>query len=136
MSAAMGTRTTIAIVIGVIVAAVTAGLFALGSPARARERRFDIKRVEHLAQLNMSVNSYYASSGHLPAALSDLQQETGYTTTLRDPASAEPYEYRVIDGNAYELCATFQQAAKGASRKWQHGAGRHCFKHRPQNKDW
>ena len=130
----MSTRTALAIAISVTAAAVMAGLLALGSPARARERRFDTKRVEHLAQLTMFVNGYHESNGRLPAALSELQRDVGYAAHLRDPATAESYEYRVIDSSAYELCATFQQPSKGGNRGWQHGAGRHCFRQRPQYK--
>jgi glucan biosynthesis protein len=131
----MSTRTALAIAISVTAAAVTAGLLALGSPATARERRFDTKRVEHLAELSNAVNTYHLSNRRLPTALPDLEQELAYAVRFRDPATAQPYEYRVIDSDFYELCATFQQPSKGASRAWYHGLGRQCFKRDAQNKE-
>ena len=45
-----------------------------------------------------------------------------------DPDTGVAYEYRVVDENHYELCATFARRRE-ADRDvfWNHPAGRHCF---------
>jgi hypothetical protein len=42
-----------------------------------------------------------------------------------DPETGAPYEYRRVDGNRYELCATF--TGDGGEGFWRHSAGRHCY---------
>jgi hypothetical protein len=106
-------------------AAVIAGLTVLGSPATARERRFDAKRIEDLSEIDLAIRDQHADAGRLPATLSEIGN---HPAALIDPVTARPYEYRVIAEDAFELCATFQQPSATRAYRWQHGAGRHCFK--------
>ena len=62
---------------------------------------------------------------------------TGYLHHLvsYDPATKKPYEYRLLGGASYELCATFDTDDKtevpnvtAADNSFLHPAGPFCFK--------
>ena len=100
-----------AIVLGasgtVVAGAIAAGLIFLGSPAEERERRIDDRRVADLHGIAAAVNLHWSRDARLPAALDELVTEPGLGINTRDPATSEVYEYRVLDGVRYEVCATF-----------------------------
>lgn len=126
----MGTRILLAALMVVTTAAVVAGLAVLGSPATQRELRLDDRRVEDLVEIEHAVGSYRLKHKSLPNSLRALFAEMPWTTMAADPVTAEPYEYRVLDQNHYELCATFQRASDERVSSWQHGIGRTCFARR------
>jgi hypothetical protein len=111
----------------VVSAAVAGGFWVLGGPSQERERRMDDKRIEQLAAIGRAVDVYWSQHGKLPTGLSEVEREGG---TTRDPDTMQPYEYKQLSPEKYELCATFQQSR--ARREnwgdfWNHGAGRSCF---------
>jgi hypothetical protein len=120
--------------ITVALASVVSALILLGSPAEERMRRLDDRRVDDLERLERAVNLYWTRHARLPASLAELSEEPGVNMNLRDPETAEPYEYRVLlKADTYELCADFQRdTAEEFQRNeeidfWLHGSGRHCF---------
>ena len=127
----MSGKAVIAAMAVAIAAAVAAGLMAAGSPAKARARRFDDRRIEDLTALGRAVDHHHSVSGRLPAALAELEQDWTVLDLL-DPVSKQPYEYAIVDRERYQLCAVFHQSSTGPDRFWQHGAGRHCFTLRAQ----
>jgi hypothetical protein len=88
------------------------GLVLAGTPAKQRQFEGDNRRVEDLR--NMAQRLRNRSQSQPP---------------LRDPETGQPYEYRVLAGSAYELCAIFRQPSlPNNSSFWSHGAGRSCFR--------
>lgn len=125
----------------VVVAAIITGFYLIGSPGKERQRRLDTTRTQHLESLSYSIDYYYRSAGQkLPSQLSELTLSSSYRLQpqqLKDPGTGEPYGYRVIDQDTYELCATFVQTSADRNINqppptaepnfWNHGAGRQCF---------
>jgi hypothetical protein len=117
------------------------GLFLAGSPTQERMRRMDAQRLNDLQSITYAMDQYYALKSQLPATLDELQgQREVYVSSIRDPETQAPYEYRKAGTVAYELCATFattgdQQQFSDGSRPvypnggsfWQHGVGRTCY---------
>ena len=124
----MSGRTLIIVVTAVVAAAIAAGLVVHGSPALARERRFDERRMEDLDEIVLAIDSRFAATSALPQTLGDLDRALSDAARLRDPVTQNPYEYLVRSTDQYELCAVFSQASTNRYRP--HGAGRWCSPHR------
>ncbi len=113
-----------------VVAAISAGLFAIGAPSEERARRLDATRIQDLSGISESAKVYFDRHQRLPASLEELSQEGGMGIAIRDP-EGRPYEYRVTGANTYEVCAVFRrdssERAGGRGSFWSHGPGRRCF---------
>jgi len=113
-----------------MIAAVVAGLIAIGSPSEFRMRRFDERRANDLASISGAVRTYRLTHESLPQKLGDL--EAAITYSLKDPVG-RPYEYAIKDEFSYELCAEFDTttdtltATRFRSVFEKHGSGRQCF---------
>ncbi|MCK4356475.1 hypothetical protein KAW44_05270 [Candidatus Bipolaricaulota bacterium] len=135
---AMSVRTVIVISLVVaVLAVVIVGVILLDSPAEVRARRLDERRVDDLRDIARRLDFYWTREGTLPSSLEDLANEPGVFIELYDPETGQPYEYRVLGSNAYELCAEFaRDTAEGQGRPyrdyWPHGQGRHCFELKAQ----
>ena len=93
--------------------AVGAGLYMLGSPAAVRAQRLDEQRLDQLRNCASGIASYLSDYDRLPATIGDIGLACDYTPRA---------------GTTYELCAVFER--EGALRndtRWQHGPGRACF---------
>ena len=119
----MPTRILLTITILSFLAAVVAGMTVLGSPATARERRFDTRRAADLAELDRAVRDGFDDTGALPATVT-----ASVVSTPVDPLTKQPYEYYVTGARSFEVCASFQQPSDQGDSDWRHGTGRHCFK--------
>jgi hypothetical protein len=115
----------------VVVAAVAAALWIVGSPATERLRRADERRVDDLRTNSESIDVYFTRNHGLPADL-HATEESGLRVQTTDPVSGRPYEYRVVDGTAYQLCAVFETAQTTPSF-WSHPIGRQCFELRAKS---
>lgn len=101
-----------------------------GSPGRQRQIEADNRRAEHLDTISEAIRS----TGQAPPSLAAL---TLPSQTLRDPITGEPYAYRAISGNQFQLCAVFAESTLdgppqsppfGFHQRFRyHPAGRHCF---------
>ncbi len=116
-----GMATAVAVLGGVALA-----FSVIGSPAHERALALDRKRVADLQKLEARVDQAYWAK-ELPAVSPD--------STLRDPLTAKPYEYRRLDAMHYQLCATFQLASDKPegdidpfASNWSHRAGRSCYR--------
>jgi hypothetical protein len=135
----------ITVIVLVVTAAVT-GLYMLGPPREERDRKLYTMRVAHLREAARAVDRYWAIRDTLPPSLEALSKERGISLTLLDPQTGRPYQYRVLEGTAYELCANFSRDDSEDNRAtlspeigsdryppfWSHGAGRHCYRLEPQ----
>ena len=118
------------IVSAVVVAAIVTGIVILGSPSEERARRLDQVRVSELEGIKTAVEFYQRANGRLPASLSELSLQPGVRIST-DPTTNEPYPYRTVSADEFELCATFDRASEpqrgSGVNIWQHPAGAHCF---------
>ncbi|MFH1088543.1 MAG: DUF5671 domain-containing protein [Patescibacteria group bacterium] len=137
----------------VVAGALVWGFVIIDSPAVQRAKRFDDMRLNSLLSLQDSVQIFYGfneiSGNHrLPVDLDELTNDPKVyleKSSLIDPATNQPFEYRVIDETNYELCATFEtdnsaeDNNSGLSQPrsmvpelagvkgFNHGVGRECF---------
>ena len=114
--------------IAAVAAAVAAGLLITGSPAEQRLRRADEQRVAELRQLAGTAEFRWNREQRLPSV--DELVDGQYLTRLpTDPATGEPYDYRVTGPRQFEVCATFDRPSRSelAGDFWSHEAGRRCF---------
>ena len=114
----------------VVAAAVLGAILVSGTPSEVRTRRLDERRVEDLTWLSQGVKAFHSRESAMPASLDDLEAAGFIGASRVDPEHGTDYEYRVLDGTRYELCATF--AADGRPARvnqvfWSHRAGRVCF---------
>jgi type II secretory pathway pseudopilin PulG len=143
VSTPSGGSLLVAIAVIVVIAALVAGLIAIGPPSVERQRRLDTTRVENLAAIETSIIAYVRLRKTLPKDLTTLSQESGFSVKRTDPQSGAAYEYQVLGSDTYRLCAQFaadvdpqQMGAAEAyglpsgmfgRNTWSHGAGRQCF---------
>jgi hypothetical protein len=114
--------------IAVVVAAVVVGLLTIGSPAEQRLLRRDEQRVNGLTQLARRAELQWSQEQRLATSAVELVDQ--YLTRLpTDPATREPYEYRITGPRVFEVCGTFERPSRPelAGDFWFHEAGRHCF---------
>ena len=116
----------------VVLSGVIVGICLLDSPAQERLRRLDERRVDDLRELSYEVDFYWTREGILPTSLEELSSEPGVFVNLLDPETGQPYEYRVLSSNTYELCAVFALDTAAEQDRfykdvWSHGPGRQCF---------
>jgi len=123
-------------VIVVTLASIVGGFMVADSPKVAREKKMDAERVAHLDQLSYTLEDYYRQNEGLPENLSEKR-----FAQFVDPENKQPYEYRKIEKNSYELCATFTRESPPIpeeifgvrvpavnDRDWRfHEAGRQCY---------
>ena len=111
-----------------VIAMIIAGFVSIGPPRTQRIMRADNRRIQDLYQLSMRINGAWNANTHqLPTHLDQLTD-----VPLVDPISRATYEYAVVEGDKYQLCATFvlstvQNQANSRSTTWSHPAGRYCF---------
>lgn len=116
-----------------VLASVITGFFFIESPAVQRQRQEDQARLNSLFAIDQSIKSYAAVNGKAPQSLADIQTQEGGTM---DPVTNEPFEYNVLNGDKYELCATFATSNRNPDKEdvmyigpdmWLHDAGHTCF---------
>lgn len=120
-----------------VIAIFIASLFIVESPTQTRNRKFDNFILDNFNSLDMAITSYYQEFKKLPEGLNELKTEYSYLgeDSLKDPASKILFDYRVVDKNTYELCATFKASNKEESieeynyykDKWAHDVGYQCL---------
>lgn len=111
----------LAIVSTLVVAALVAWAFSIvRGPAAARARVADDQRIEHLIVMTRLADCHLTYFGNLGdefppmrAALTDLGARKPVAAGCTepdpvDPISGQPYRYRRLDADSYELCATFE----------------------------
>ncbi len=116
-----------------VLAVIVVAVLMLDSPAQERLNRLDERRMSDLREIANAVDVYWTQNGMLPNSLDDLADEEGYFAELVDPVTGAAYDYRVMDEDSYELCATFDTEDAANDRDpyfkdlWHRGIGRQCF---------
>jgi Domain of unknown function (DUF5671) len=112
----------------VVIGMIVLGFFYIGPPSTQRTLRADRRRIQDVYQLSTRINTAWNSNEHqLPGHLDELSN-----VALADPITRSAYEYHVVEGTHYQLCATFamssaQNQAVVGSGVWSHPAGHYCF---------
>jgi len=132
-----GRQAFVALVVATVVVSVIGGLLLLGSPRKERERRLDERRVAEMRAIANAVDWYWTRHGRLPDSFADLSREQAIQVNPLDPETQQPYDYRVLGVNSYELCATFARNAAEEDHVpqggfWAHGSGSQCFRLEPK----
>lgn len=111
------------------------GVSSIKKPDEMRLVRTDQRRISDLNRMAEEIILFYEKNELLPNAVSGLDT----IQNASDPISSEPYQYRALEGAAFELCATFDtsnltsersvfQYVRGKPYDWRHPAGHYCFK--------
>jgi len=118
---------------GVVVISLIIGFTLMDSPAVTRAKSYDLTRENDLRNISAGVDNYFNQSGQLPINLEDLKPIEGIT----DPTTNQPYQYKTLSEDQYQLCATFQtdnriDSGEGATQVYDqtnflHGQGEKCF---------
>jgi Domain of unknown function (DUF5671) len=129
-----GVRIAAGVVVLAVLVSLIAGMLFIGSPRRARAAALDERRVQDLRSIHSAVALFWTGHQRLPSDLDEIAASGGlYLASTADPVTAEPYEYRVVGGRNFELCAVFDDASPARERAaaglplWSHTAGRVCF---------
>lgn len=123
-------RAFLGVITVVVVATVAASLWVTGSPREARIRAFDDRRAQDLSTIEGMIAAHWGGRQSLPASLDELSAASLGAELPKDPESGAAYEYRVLGGGRYELCATFSRDSSRDTAGYYgrpHGAGRQCF---------
>ncbi len=129
-----------------VLVAIGAGFFIMGSPSQIRLYRFDDTKVSDLQNIQWQVVNYWQQKQSLPTTLGDIQDPISGYVIPKDPQTGEMYKYEATGPMTFKLCATFNAETQlnsmnnnmyarpiGIEGKdpmgetWQHGVGETCF---------
>ncbi len=110
----------------VVLAAIIAGFFFVGSPANQRLRNIDQDKINDLESLDYSISSYYNNQKALPENITDFDDYK------------EAYQYTITDETHYQICTEFNFPSYGyefsnkydmtiPANTWEHDTGEICF---------
>ncbi len=127
-------------IIAIVLIAVVAGFFIVGSPTTERARRFDQQRVGNLEFLQSEIVNYWVSKSKLPVSLDLLKDDIRGIAIPTDPETNQPYSYKITGPVNFQLCADFNLPSLSAyagrsmpmdpyfvGQTWSHKADRVCF---------
>ncbi len=133
------------VVVAVATLAIGFGFYVAGSPQNQRTVRFDDRRTQDLSTLQSQIINYWQKKNELSQNLDQMANDILGIVIPRDPKTGASYEYRVLGGLKFELCATFETSSSdqnangpkavsmaypypgGEIQTWQHKAERTCF---------
>ncbi len=143
MTRTLGLKIFVGVVSVVVVATAITGLIVAGSPLQERLRRLDAQRTSDLQSITYAMDQYWIVQRQLPKDLPELLRSRDvYVQNTSDPETGGPYDYRIVDGDTYELCATFQTDVRTKDKFgrttepypygrqnefWDHEIGRTCY---------
>jgi len=131
-----------------ILVAIVAGFFIMGTPGQVRLYRFDDQKVNDLQTIQYQIVNYWQTTQKLPTTLADLNDPLSGFTVPVDAQSGAQYTYATTGAMSFKLCATFNaetQPNSVAARAmpvtppmgatgtdltvlpWTHSAGEVCF---------
>lgn len=131
---------------GMGAAIVVIGVLALGfynsdTPSEVRNMRLDMEQTNDLSDMQWRIEDHYRINNSLPADVASLYIGIPMPVAPEDRAA---YTYKIVDGDTYELCATFSHPSqndpqatdmsmapeammKNPYNNWDHGTGKTCF---------
>ncbi|OGN09450.1 MAG: hypothetical protein A3C61_01255 [Candidatus Yanofskybacteria bacterium RIFCSPHIGHO2_02_FULL_39_10] len=137
-------------IVAVVLASIVAGFFIAGSPMNQRLIKMDERRVSDLQTIQWQIINYWQRKESLPVSLNDLADPISGFIVPKDSQTGQVYEYNVLGGLKFELCAVFSTTSldEGVQRQaqqpkavpiaidgrssyisdvWWHDVGRVCF---------
>ncbi len=116
----------------VVVVSVIVGIIVIGSPSEGRFQQLDSGRIADLRGVMEATDLFWSRNERLPSSLAELAEDPRTTVNTVDPGSGQPYSYRILDEERYELCTTFDRQsdelpARSTVDFWRHGPGLQCF---------
>ena len=92
---------------GILMAAIVAGFFIVGTPGYQRDRRFDERRTGDLQTIQSQILNYWVQKRALPEDLTPVSAfYTGWMAPA-DPETGNPYGYRRTNELSFDVCANF-----------------------------
>ncbi len=131
--------------IALVLGSLVWGFAVMGSPATARNIRFDQTRVNDLQNIQWQLVNVWQQKGLLPTQLSELNDTISYFELPADPETGAAYIYQKQGPQSFKLCATFardttddearavesmvsyREYGISGESNWRHPAGEHCF---------
>jgi len=122
----------------IVIAAFITAIFTADSPTETRNKKLDDRIINSYYQIDSALNSYYTENDKLPETLDELKDDSRYFIEegLINPITNEPYEYKVLGDDKYELCTTFSSSNRDNIRyeygpsmdtMWVHDSGYQCL---------
>jgi hypothetical protein len=119
-----------------VIAALAGAVAVLGSPMKQRQYALDERRLSDLRDISNTVLNHARKHDALPQELSVLDAQE-WAPPRHDPDTSQPYEYKVMDEQSFQLCAVFalSSSALEQNRRYPyrrstertHDAGKQCF---------
>jgi len=140
------------ITIVVVLATIIAGFVVVGSPKTRRLLQWDQERVntlENIVREFYHPTSYPKVGNFVTEGAPLPENSSGFASRFRDPQTQQLLEYRKVDLNTFEVCATFALAAEETNQLFRpyprpvypydaqpeftplenHSAGHQCFRY-------
>jgi hypothetical protein len=126
----------------VVVLAIAAGFFIMGSPSQVRLYRFDSQKVSDLQNIQWQIVNYWQQKESLPVTLQEIEDPLSGWMLPKDPQTGADYVYKRNSPLDFALCATFNADSKDARASseampvraygtlegnFEHGKGEVCF---------
>ncbi len=129
----------------IVLIAVVAGFFVVGSPQEERARKFDERRISDLQMIQGQIINFWQAKEKLPQNLAELSDTISGFIAPQDPETGVGYAYEVADKLNFKLCADFNRPSLGedvsrvskpavpygepyfGQENWQHQEGHVCF---------
>lgn len=125
----------------VVIVVLVLGFLNSDSPSKVRDMRLDQQQIDNLSDMQWRIDDHFQINKTLPTDIDALYVGIEAPTA---PEGREMYAYSAIDGDTYELCATFaypsvqtgadvariampSESMKNPYNNWDHGEGRTCF---------
>lgn len=102
----------IVFVVSVVLIAIIASFFLIGSPGQQRMKRFDEQRSSNLQTLERAIIQEWEENSALPETIDVIKDELYNREVVTDPETSEPYIYRQEEANQFTLCAVFALEAE------------------------
>jgi hypothetical protein len=115
------------------------------TPTKVREMKIDAQQVSDLSDMQYRIEDHHKINNALPKDVTTVYVGVPAPKAVEGRAA---YEYKVVDTDTYELCATFaypsqnvdveasqpillERDLKNPYNNWDHGAGKTCFERTP-----
>ena len=124
-----------------VIAAIIAGFFIVGTPQDARLYRVDQQKVNDLQTIQWQLVTFWQQKQVLPASLEELNDPLSGFAVPTDVQTGKAYGYTRTSQTSFKLCADFNSKSSGipvsyieagdpyraGEVNWQHDAGEQCF---------
>jgi cell division protein FtsL len=127
-----------------VITAIIASFFVIGSPNSARLFQYDQTKISDLQNIQSQIVNYWQRKEALPATLNDLSDPISGFSIPQDSQTQKSYTYNITDTAklSFQLCASFNKQSDNNqnsktvpayygndlySQNWSHPAGYYCF---------